>query len=158
MGRGDPELILDDDALDAAEAETRRLLARYGQPQAVRPPADLARRVIGALEGPPAAPPRPGRLRRLYGGVIALGLCALFAFGAWGVLLDSSGPAHLFGDLSGGLAQLILLLTLAAKPLINVLLTAGALTAAVIVAIVGGSWLWWQLLRRELAVPLEVGV
>lgn len=152
MGRGDPQLT-PDDGLDAAEADTRRLLARYGEPSTLEPPSDLADRVIGALSAP--SPQPVSRLRWIYGGVMLLSIVALVAFGSWGVLLDSSGPAHLFGDLSGGLSQLLLLLTLAAKPLINLLLTAGAATLAVLAAIFGGSWLWWQLLRHELATSLE---
>jgi hypothetical protein len=154
MGRGDNQLTPDDDALAAVEAETRRLLARYGQPHAVEPPAALAGRVMKAL----AEPPRPARrLRRLYMAAIMSCLCVALALGAWGVLLDSSGPARLFGSL-GGLSELLLILTLAAKPLINLLLGAGAATLAFIAAIVVGSWLWWQLLRRELAASLEAGV
>jgi hypothetical protein len=154
MGRGDNQLTPDDDALAAAEAETRRLLARYSQPRTVEPPAELAGRVLGAL----AAPPHPvSRLRRIYGGAILIGILVALTLGAWGVLLDSTGPARLFGDLSGGVSELLLILTLAAKPLINLLLTAGVATLAILAAIVGGGWLWWQLLRRELAFSLEAG-
>jgi hypothetical protein len=155
MGRGNKQLTPDDDALIAAEEETRRLLARYGEPRAVEPPAKLAGRVIDALSEPPPHP--TSTLRRIYGGAILIGILATLALGAWGVLLDSSGPARIFGDLSGGLSELLLILTLAAKPLINLLITAGAATLAVLVAIVGGSWLWWQLLRRELTASLEAG-
>ncbi|NTV65061.1 MAG: hypothetical protein HGA65_16245 [Oscillochloris sp.] len=152
MGPGESQLT-PDDLLAAAEAETRHLLAHYGEPTPAIPPPDLTNRVIDAL----SARPRHAfsRLRRIYTGLIAVGAFSLFALGVWGVLLDSSGPAHLAGDLSSGLSQLMLLLTLAAKPLINLLLTAGAATLAVLVAILGGSWLWWQLLRRELASSLE---
>lgn len=153
MEYGDPQLI-PDDMLAAAEAETRRLLARYGEPSSVEPPADLAQRVIGAITSFPS--PQPvSRLRRVYGWLIILGLTALLSLGTWGVIFDSSGPARLSGDLSGGIGQLLLLLTLATKPLINLLLSAGVAALAVIVAIVGGSWLWWQLLQRELATSLE---
>ena len=156
MGRGDNQLTPDDDALATAEAETRRLLARYGQPRAVEPPAALAGRVMEALSDPPL-PPASGRLRRISGGAVLIGLVAALALGVWGVLLDSSGPARLFGDQGGGVSELLLILTLTAKPLINLLITAGAATLAALVATLGGSWLWWQLLRRELAVPMEVG-
>jgi len=156
MGRGDNQLTPDDEVLAAAEAETRRLLARYGQPRAVEPPAELAGRVINALADLPP-PQGSSKLRRIYAGAILIGLAVAFALGVWGVLLDSSGPARLFGDLGGGLSELLLILTLAAKPLINLLIAAGAATLAVLAAIIGGSWLWWQLLRRELAGALEVG-
>jgi len=146
-----------DDGLDGAEAETRRLLARYGEPRPTPPPPDLAGRVLDLLADPQPAP-ADSRLRRIYGRALLVCLVALMAFGAWGVLIDSSGPARLFGDLSGGLGQLLLLLTLAAKPLINLLLPAGAATLAVALGVVGGSWLWWLLLRRELAASLEAGV
>jgi len=156
MGPGDAQLT-PDDGIDAAEAETRRLLGRYGEPRAVQPPADLALRVLDTLADPGLAQ-TGSRLRRIYGGVILVCVVALLALGAWGVLVDSSGPAHLFGDVGGGLGELLLLLTLAAKPLINLLLTAGVATAAVIAAIAVGSWLWWLLLRRELAASLEASV
>ncbi|NTV99854.1 MAG: hypothetical protein HGA19_00950 [Oscillochloris sp.] len=156
MGRGDSQLN-SDDALNAAEAETRRLLARYGQPSYVDPPADLADRVLRVINTPP--PSRPdSQFRRLSGWVILVGFIALIAYGSWGVLLDSSGPARLFGDLNGGLSQIILLLTLTAKPLINLLLTAGVATFIVLLALVGGGWFWWLLLRQELAPLSEAGV
>lgn len=152
MGLGESQLS-PDDLLDAAEAETRRLLARYGEPTLVVPPPDLADRVIATLSRAPTQ--TFSRLRRIYTGVLLIGILTLLAFGAWGVLLDSSGPAQLVGDLSGGFGQLLLLLTLAAKPLINFILTAGVATLVVLAAIFAGSWLWWQLLRRELASSLE---
>jgi len=140
--------------LAAAEAETRRLLARYGEPSVVEPPADLAHRVIGALPST-SSPPTMSRLPRIYGWLILIGCAALVALGTWGVLLDSSGPAHIVSTLSASLGQLLLLLTLTAKPLINLLLSTGIATLVVVVAILAGSWLWWQLLRRELATSLE---
>jgi hypothetical protein len=68
----------------------------------------------------------------------------LLATGAWGVLVDST--------LLAGLGQATLVLVLAAKPLINVLLTlalplllSGALTLALLVGL-------WRILARQ--VPL----
>ncbi|MEI8307444.1 MAG: hypothetical protein WCF99_10300 [Chloroflexales bacterium] len=153
MERGNNQLTLDDDAMAAAEGETRRLLARYGQPQVMEPPAALAGRVIDALSEPSSRP--ASTLRRFYAGIGLICGCVALALGAWGVLIDSSGPAKLFGDLSGGISELILILTLAAKPLINLLMSAGATALVMIVASLGGSWLWWELLRRELAVSPE---
>jgi hypothetical protein len=142
----------------AAEAETRRLLARYGEPRVAAPPADLPDRVMRSLSDTPAGAHHSSRLRRIYGGVILAGLAALLAFGAWGVLLDSSGPAQLFGDMGGGIGQLLLVLTLAAKPLVNLLLTAGAVTLVITAAFAGGGWLWWQLVRHEVSTAMEAGV
>lgn len=158
MGRGDDELSPDDEMVAAAEAETRRLLARYGEPRAAAPPADLPDRVMRSIRETPASAHHSSRLRRIYGAMMLSCLVALLAFGAWGVLVDSSGPAGLFGGLGGGLGQLTLVLTLAAKPLVNLLLTAGALTLVVVLACVGGGWLWWQLVRREVTVAMEAGV
>lgn len=133
MGRGDNQLTFDDDAMAADEVETRRLLARYGQPRALDPPAALAGRVIDALSEPP---PRPtNTLRRIYGGAVLICVCAVFALGTWGMLSDSNGTAWLF--------------TVTAKPLINLLNRAGAAILVMIAAFLGGSWLWWQRLRRK---------
>jgi hypothetical protein len=142
--------------LAAAEAETRRLLARYGEPQAAPPPADLPDRVMRSIADVPDGARGPSRLRRAYGTVMLAGLAALLAFGAWGVLVDG-GPTRLFDSL-GGLGQLLLVLTLAAKPLVNLLLTAGAAAVVVVAACVGCAWLWWQLVRQEVSVGLEAGV
>ncbi len=142
-----------EDLLVAAEEETRRLLARYAQPAPIEPPPDLAGRVIAAIENPDPSP--TSRLRRIYGTVVSLFLAMLISLGSWGILLDSRGPALFFGDLSSGLGDFFLFLTLAAKPLINLLLTAGVATLVVIVVILAGGWLWWQLVHYEGRVRLE---
>lgn len=130
----------------------RRLLARYGEPRLLEPPPDLAGRVIDSLARPPAS---TSRLRPISTALILLATLVLFALGAWGVLVDSSAPAGLFGDMRSGLSQLLLVLTLTAKPLINLLLTAGMFALLILAAIIAGGWLWWRLLRRELALGLE---
>ncbi|EFO80620.1 hypothetical protein OSCT_1560 [Oscillochloris trichoides DG-6] len=142
-----------EDLLVAAEAETRRLLARYGQPAPIEPPPDLAGRVIAALATPRPSP--TSRLRRIYGTVVSVFFLALISLGSWGILLDSRGPANLFADLSSGLGDFFLFLTLAAKPLINLLLTAGAATLAIIGVVIAGGWIWWQLVHYEGRVRLE---
>ncbi len=156
MGRRDEsELILTEAELDAAEGATRQLLAPFGEPSAVEPPPGLAARVLAAL---PAARPTPAlapRSRRL--GVWAAALVALLlAVGAWGVLVNSLGPARAVGGPAAGLGQLLLVLTLAAKPLLNLLAHTGL--AAALLALIGmaSAWLWWRIVRATpLVLPLE---
>ncbi|WP_129633292.1 hypothetical protein [Candidatus Oscillochloris fontis] len=142
-----------EELLVVAEEETRRLLARYGQPVPLDPPPDLAGRVIASLATPHPTP--TSRLRRIYGTVVSVFFVALISLGSWGILLDSSGPASLFDDLSSGLGDFFLFLTLAAKPLINLVLTAGVATLGIIAVIMAGGWIWWQLVHYEGRVRLE---
>lgn len=148
MGRGDDtELNLTEAELAADEAAVRNLLAPLGEPAAAPAPPGLASRVLAAL--PAAARPRA----RLSLGWAAAGLAALamLLLGAWGVLGDSLGPARLAGGPAGGVGQLVLTLTLAAKPLVNLLADAGPAAALAPALIVAGAWLWLRLVR---ATPL----
>lgn len=153
MGHRDDELTPAE--LASAEAATRRLLARWEEPQPAPPPAGLPGRVLAAL--PVAAQPAPRRpLRTLGAGLLAAAAVLLLGMGAWGVWLNSAGPAGLLGRLSAGLAGLILQLTLMAKPLLNLLGASAGLGLAALVALLAGGAIWWWLVSttRPLA-PLE---
>jgi hypothetical protein len=91
-----------------------------------------------------AAAQRRARWRLARRGMLLVVLLALLALGAWGVFVDST--------LLVGLGNVALVLVLAAKPLINVLLTlalplllSGALTLALLAGL-------WRMLTRQ--VPL----
>lgn len=159
MGRGDDaELTPSDAELAAAEAETRGLLARFAEPSSLTAPETLTAQVLARLPAQlPRAAPRSLAWTRMLGGAFAAALAALVALGIWGVLADSFGPARLAGGADAALGQLLLLLTLAAKPLVNLLgaLGPGVLLAAVTLAVAG--WLWWRLVQHTpLVVPAEV--
>jgi hypothetical protein len=150
MGRRD-ELELTSADLDADEVATRRLLAPFGEPAAAPPPPGLASRVLAAL--PAAAQPRP---RRRLSPWLILVLGLLLAVGAWGVLGNSLGPAQAAGDPGEGIGQLVLVLTLAAKPLVNLFANLGLVAALLVLLGFGAALLWWRLLRATpLALPTE---
>jgi hypothetical protein len=162
MGRRDePELTPTDEELAAAEASLRRTLARYSEPAPAAPPPDLVARVLATLprerapgiERAPAAP----RLGPAAGWAVAALSILLLAIGAWGVLVNSLAPASVAGGPADGLGQLLLVLTLAAKPLVNLLASAGATAALVVLTAVGGAWLWWRIVSTTpFAAAVEI--
>jgi hypothetical protein len=79
--------------------------------------------------------------------------------GLWGMLGDSAGPARLFTMVSASLGETIFVLTLAAKPILNLLAIPGPATLLVaLTLLVAGAWGWWQLARFELLeAAVEVG-
>ncbi|MBC8078303.1 MAG: hypothetical protein H7Y32_19645 [Chloroflexales bacterium] len=156
MGRRDDELTPAQDA--QADQLLRDLMALYGEPRPAPPPQYLAQRIVAALPQQPATLAR----RRLpiagtgasLAGVLAL---ALFALGLWGVLGNSAGPAGLLGGAASGLGRALLVLTLAAKPLVGSLAAIGLPTlagGALLVAV--ASWAWWSLVQRPLPGGMEV--
>lgn len=149
------ELNPDDDELAAAEAATRRLLAPYGEPAHVEPPPNLAARVVAGL--PRGAPRRVAHPWRTGLWAAAAGaLVLLLSLGAWGVLINSLGPSGVAGGPADGLGQLVLILTLAAKPLVNLLADAGAAAALAVATAAASAWLWWRIVRSTpLAPPVE---
>jgi hypothetical protein len=148
MGYGDnDELNVSDAELAADEAAVRGLLSRWGEPSPAPPPPALAAGVIATIEGRSARTPARRRRRTLAPTLTLLLLAPLFALGLWGVLGDSLGPAGLAGGPSAGLGQLLLGLTLAAKPLVNLLLGAGLAGLVAAVALVAAGALWWRLVR-----------
>jgi hypothetical protein len=139
------------DPLQVAEDErfVQQLLARYDQPHHVTPPPGLAARTSLAVL---REQPRSGAvLRRVLWPVqlasLALGL--LVAVGLWGVFGSSTGPASLFGGAESGLGRAFLWLTLAAKPLINVLVAIGPVGLAALVAFILCAWLWWRIITLQ---------
>jgi hypothetical protein len=157
-----------DDELTATEEQTadeaiRRLLARYGQPTSVAPPPDLTARVLARLpDKPPAAAAlaeqQQQRRGRVLGGMLLCGLLLSLILGSWGVLVNSSGPAELLGGVTSTVGQFVLVLVLAAKPLVHAILSPGVtLLLPGLLLIVAATWLWWQLVQQTpLAPPLEV--
>ncbi len=134
--RRDSELT--DEELAMAEAETRALLARWGEPSLVPPPADLSARVVRQLSSPPA---RWHWSWHLTWWLVPL---VLLAFGVWGLGFDSSGPAALFGDPATGLGRYVLMLILMAKPLWHLWLAGvwwWGVDLAVLIII---GWIWWR--------------
>jgi hypothetical protein len=154
--RDEPELSRDDGGLAADEAATRALLARFSEPAPVAPPPGLEARLLAGL--PRGAPPRPAAhpWRRAAAWAAAAAAALLLALGAWGVLINSLGPARVAGGPADGLGQLVLVLTLAAKPLVNLLADAGLAAALAVVTFAAAAWLWWRLVRgAPLAAPAE---
>jgi hypothetical protein len=74
-------------------------------------------------------------------------LLPLILLGAWGVFLDSSGPARLLGDPAGGVAHAVLFVTLAAKPLLNALLQTGPVVLVLVLGAAAAAWLVWRTVR-----------
>lgn len=131
----------------------RRLLARYDHPAAITPPPDLTARVLAYL--PDAAPAavataerRKRQRRRWLGGVGLSIIICLFMLGIWGVFVDSSGPVQLVGNAATGLGRIMLVLVLAAKPLVHVVLSPGMLLAVAALVLAATAWGWWQLVQR----------
>jgi hypothetical protein len=132
-----------------ADHAFREMLASYAQPAPLEPPPDVDARVRASL---PTVPPavaaataqRRARWRMARRVLLLALLVVLLATGAWGVLVDSTVLV--------GLSQAVLVLVLAAKPLINVLLALALpllLSVALTLALLVGLW---QMLARQ--VPL----
>lgn len=141
MERGrDGELT--DVELAEIEAETRALLARWGEPKLAPPPADLSARIVRRLSATPA---RNGwRWQPLWLAVPLL----LLVLGGWGLLIDSDGPAALFGDPAAGVGRYVLALILVAKPLWHLWLAGAGWWLIGLFAIFVSGWLWWRLIRN----------
>jgi hypothetical protein len=151
MGSRDDH-FLDDDRADAL---MRRVLARVGEPTQAAPPPDLVTSTSRRLpaEPPALAAQMAGRRRvtRLALSAMVVGLVALVALiGLAGTLGGDPRLAMLFGDGQSGLSRALLMLHLAAKPLVRAVSAGGApLLLAGALALIGGGWLW----RRLLLLP-----
>ncbi len=153
---------LSDDEEVRADQEFRQALARYNEPLQRATPPTMTSRVMAGIPGRPPAElarrhRRQSRLSSLAAGTAALLFLALFSLGFYGVLFDSSAPATLVGT-TGGFAQLVLMLTLAAKPLVNLVLTSGLpLLPLLLLLLIGGGWLWHYLLRGSQKPAFDLG-
>lgn len=148
MGRGDDSKLSPDNVNPADdEAAVRRALARWGEPAQAPPPPALAARVQTALIEGRVVRDRPRRARRSWSWAFAAVLLPLVMLGVWGVFVDSAGPAGLLGDPAAGPAQWVLVLTLAAKPLLNALLLTGPLVLALGLGAAAAGWFWWRTVR-----------
>ncbi|WP_298401973.1 hypothetical protein [uncultured Chloroflexus sp.] len=136
--RRDGELT--DAELAEVEAETRALLARWGEPTMASPPADLSARVVRHLSAAPAH--RGWHWRPLW---LAAPL-VLLVLGFWGLSIDSNGPASLFGDPATGAGRYVLGLTLVAKPLWHLWLAGAGWWLLGLFVLFAAGWLWWRLI------------
>ena len=151
MGRGNElELPPSDDELTSAEADTRLLLARYGEPRAIEPPPGLAARVVATLAQTVAAPAPERRPRVWLRPAVGWGVAVaalLLALGVWGALTDrltqvAGGPHTLLG-------RLALSLTQAVRPLADLLVSIWPGIALAFLALAAAAWLWWRLARER---------
>lgn len=153
MGRRDDNRLTPD-ADEAAERALRALLARSNEPTPIPPPPDLAARIVRRLPIVPPAQAAEAARRRVARGRavvwgVALLLLTLSALGAWGILVNSNGPALLLGGPQTALGYAALVVTLAAKPLIGLLLSAGAPTLlGGALLLLAAALLWWRLASR----------
>ncbi len=136
--RRDGELT--DAELAEVEAETRALLARWGEPTMASPPADLSTRVVRRLSAAPAHRGWHWRPLWLAAPLVLLGL------GFWGLSIDSNGPASLFGDPATGVGRYVLGLTLVAKPLWHLWLAGAGWWLLELFVLFAAGWLWWRLI------------
>ncbi len=156
MGRRDYDEVASAEESTADKA-MRRLLAEYGHPAPLVPPADLTARVLAHLPDQPpsvvAATVHTVRRRwQWMGSLVGLMLVSLLSLGIWGVFGNSSGPSSLVGGIASNAGEFMLVLVLAAKPLMHVLLSSGMLVIVVgMLIITMAAWLWWHMLQR---VPL----
>lgn len=136
-------------ALDKA---VRQKLATYGEPAQWQPPAELYSQIAAQL--PAELPAEAARIRQrvrtllLVSQVaIAFILGGLLILGGWGVFIDSTGPATLFGGVTSTLGYILLTLVLIAKPAVHLALGLGL---PVLLTGVGAAlllfWLWRWLL------------
>lgn len=156
MGRRDDKLTLTE--IHAAEEATRRILARWDEPQPVAPPPGLARQVLATLPDSPRQARSAAPLPTIGRWALAVGAGLLLILGGWGVWFDSAGPAELLGTFGAGLAGLALQLTLMAKPLINLLGASAGLGLAALAALIVGGAIWWRTVSTIMPVTLEQAV
>ncbi len=135
MERGRNSGITDEE-LAEAEAATRALLARWGEPHLVSPPSDLSARVVRRFTAAPSF-----NWRWLWLTV------PLFAFvvGIWGIWFDSNGPAALVGSAETAPGRYLLALTLIAKPLWYAWIDHLMWWLAGLAVVIVSGRLWWRM-------------
>jgi hypothetical protein len=150
MGRRDePELIPSDAELAEAEAATRDLLARYGEPAPAQPPPGLIGRVLAAM--PDIRPGQNGRPwwsfpRPIFAWGLGVLAALLILVGGLAALAGAAAGGVAFG--SGPLGRLTA--ALVSSPQFGGVLAVpapGALLIALGVAIAAVAW--WGLRRRR---------
>ncbi|HYF66275.1 MAG TPA: hypothetical protein VD886_25825 [Herpetosiphonaceae bacterium] len=130
-------------------------------PQSAIPPPRFVANIMAQLPPTPAIAAAAERRRvnrsRLIWGVFAAAMALVVLLGAYGVMVDSSAPAQIFGGLESSLGRGVLALTLAGKPMVAALGALG-LPLLVIVAL-GGTVvpaLWKRLAAPPAALLVEV--
>ncbi len=130
-------------------------------PQSAIPPPNLVATIMALLPATPAlaaAAEQRTRIRQrvMWGGVTAF-LCLLLLLGAYGVLVDSSGPAQVFGGVESAFGRGVLALTLVGKPMIAALGTLGWPLLLALVTLAGfGVTAWRRLVLPPPALLVEV--
>ncbi|MBA3471397.1 MAG: hypothetical protein H0T53_17305 [Herpetosiphonaceae bacterium] len=137
----------------ACADELGELPAIFVAPPSAIPPPNLTAKIMAQLPASPAiaaASERRVTMRRrtAWGGIAVL-LVSLLVFGAYGVLVDSSWPAHVFGGVESTVGRAVLALTLVGKPMIAAFGTLGGPLLLGIVLVSGLSVIGW----RRLATP-----
>ena len=137
-------------------------IPRYlAAPQSAIPPPNLLASIMAQLPATPAlaaAAEQRTRIRHrvLWGGVAAF-LSLLLVLGAYGVLVDSSGPAQVFGGIESAFGRGVLALTLVGKPMIAALGTLGWPLLLALVTLAGfGITAWRRLVLPPAALLVEV--
>lgn len=145
----------------ACADELGELPAIFVAPPSAIPPPNLVARIMAQVPATPAiaaASERRSRMRqRTLWGSIAVLCVSLLVFGAYGVLVDSSLPAQVFGGVESTFGRAVLALTLVGKPMIAAFGTLGGsvfLGAAILtgLSIVG----WRRLATPPAAILVEV--
>ncbi|NJK79849.1 MAG: hypothetical protein HC876_00875 [Chloroflexaceae bacterium] len=143
--------------LDADDAALRSLLAAHAQPRPVRPPSDMAQRVLRSL--PTDTPVRAAarmrwrQQRQWIAGISGLVLVLLLALvGGWAVLVDSAAVVALFGGATSVLGYVVLSLVLIATALVNavLVLNVGTPMLGVLPVLIAAAWAWWFLIQQPL--------
>lgn len=137
----------------ACADELGELPAIFVAPPSAIPPPNLTAKIMARIPATPAiaaASERRSELRhRTFWGGIAAFVVSLLLFGAYGVLVDSSWPAQVFGGVESTAGRAVLALTLVGKPMIAAFGTLGGPLLLGVVVLSGLSIVGW----RRLATP-----
>jgi hypothetical protein len=142
-----------------ADAAMRRVLERNDHFVSREPPPDLVTRTLRRLPPVPPAVAAPAEFRRrarrlaLLSGIGLFAVLAVF-LGLWNVFGAGTHLALIFGDGSGGLSRVLLIVQLLIKPLIATFSSVAPvflLTSTLVV--LSGGWWWWRLIRQTPVHP-----
>ena len=143
----------------ACADELGELPAIFAAPTSAIPPPTLVSKIMVQLPASPAiaaASERRSTLRRrtISGGIAVLFL-SLLVFGGYGVLVDSSLPAQVFGGVESTLGRAVLALTLVGKPMIAAFGTLGGPLLLGLIVMTGLSIVGWRRLAVAPAALVE---
>lgn len=137
-----------------ADAAIRRALERNGQFGLLEPPPDIVTRTLRRLPPVPPALAARAEARRRAPHLALLSSLSLLAIltislGLWDLFGSGTQLALMFGDGSGGISRVLLILQLVIKPVIATFATVAPMflfTSTLVV--IGGGWVWWRLIRH----------